>query len=229
MKEYHKIQSLYKRDPDTHKFIEGEYSLPEFEFLKDVTWVGTEKVDGTNIRVIWDPVCMIPTDPEPGWDKTYTCGPKLDFGGRTDKASIPTFLLAKLQGLFPQDLFQEVFPETEVCLYGEGYGARIQKGGGNYISDGVDFILFDVKIGDWWLTRERVEFIAEELGIKIVPVVFRGPLEYAVEMVKGGFNSTFSSGCNVFDAEGLVLKPQVDLFARNGDRIVTKIKGKDFA
>ena len=30
MKEYHKIQSIYKRDEKTHKFIEGQFSLPEF-------------------------------------------------------------------------------------------------------------------------------------------------------------------------------------------------------
>ena len=38
MKEYHKIQTVFKRDPDT-KFktlLHGEYSLPEFEFLKNM-------------------------------------------------------------------------------------------------------------------------------------------------------------------------------------------------
>ena len=30
MKYYPKIQSVYKRDNKTHKFIEGSFSLPEF-------------------------------------------------------------------------------------------------------------------------------------------------------------------------------------------------------
>ena len=43
MKEYPKIQSIYKRDDKTHKFLEGQYSLPEFEYLKDNKWAATEK------------------------------------------------------------------------------------------------------------------------------------------------------------------------------------------
>ena len=56
MKEYIKIQTIFKRDLLTnHKtLLEGDYSLPEFDYLKDNTWIFTEKVDGTNIRVMWD-------------------------------------------------------------------------------------------------------------------------------------------------------------------------------
>ena len=48
METYHKIQTIYKRDPANSfkTLLEGEYSLPEFEYLKDNTWVFTEKVDG---------------------------------------------------------------------------------------------------------------------------------------------------------------------------------------
>ena len=53
MKQYHKIQGLFKRGPD-NKFIEGEWSLPEFEYLAKLNWTWTEKVDGTNMRVMWD-------------------------------------------------------------------------------------------------------------------------------------------------------------------------------
>ena len=55
MKEYHKIYTIFKRNPKTKykTLLEGKYSLPEFEYLKDCIWVFTEKIDGTNIRVIW--------------------------------------------------------------------------------------------------------------------------------------------------------------------------------
>lgn len=81
MKEYHKIQTLFKRNSKTKRVIIGDYSMIEFEFLKDNIWVFTEKVDGTNIRVIWD-------------------GKKVAFGGKTDDAQIPEALLNKLQALF---------------------------------------------------------------------------------------------------------------------------------
>ena len=56
MKEYHKIQTVFKRDPSTnHKtLLMDDYSLPEFEYLKNNHWIFTEKIDGTNIRVGMD-------------------------------------------------------------------------------------------------------------------------------------------------------------------------------
>lgn len=205
MKEYHKIQSIFKRDEKTHKVIVGDFSLLEFEYLQHNTWVWTEKIDGTNIRVVWDT------------ESVY-------FGGRTNNAQIPVFLYDKLNELFPARLFRDYFPENTLTLYGEGYGAKIQKGGGNYISSGVDFILFDVLIGSWWLKREDVEDIANKLAIKTVPVIGKGSLIEATDFVKKGFNSTFGN----FLGEGLVLKPEVELFNRMGHRIITKIKNKDF-
>jgi len=211
MQQYPKIQGLFKRDEKTHKFLEGQYSLPEFEYLKDNKWVFTEKVDGTNIRVEWD---------------TNPLDDRVLFGGRTHNASIPTFLLAKLQELFPVEKFKSLYPEISMTLYGEGYGARIQKGGGKYIPDGVDFVLFDVKIENWWLKRDGIEDIAEKLEIEVVPIRAEGTIPKAVEMIKTGLKTAFCNGD--FFAEGLVLKPKVQLFNRKGHRIITKLKHKDF-
>jgi len=215
MKQYHKINTLFKRDMEHGaQIIEGSYSEPEMEYLKDNQWVFTEKVDGTNIRIMWN-------------------GVNVTFGGKTDEASLPVFLLYKLQELFEgtakKQIFKEVFNSTEgeppqVCLYGEGYGAKIQKGGGNYIKDGVDFVLFDVKIGDWWLLRSSIEDIAQKFGLKTVPIIGEGTLVEMVEMARKGFKSQWGD----FDAEGIVARPKVELFSRKGDRIITKIKARDF-
>lgn len=47
MNEYHKIQTLFKRDMTTKKksLIEGQWTLPEFEYLANNRWIFTEKVD----------------------------------------------------------------------------------------------------------------------------------------------------------------------------------------
>jgi ATP-dependent RNA circularization protein (DNA/RNA ligase family) len=211
MKEYPKINTVFKRDmANKGKIIEGEFSEPEFDYLKDNIWIFTEKVDGTNIRVMWD-------------------GENIVFGGRTDKAQIPPFLLPKLEELFGgttnKKLFKEIFNEkNEVCLYGEGYGARIQNVGKNYISDGVSFVLFDIKIGDWWLERKDIEDIALKLGIEIVPIIGEGTLKDMVEMTKKGFKSQWGD----FIAEGIVARPKIELKNKKGERIITKIKYKDF-
>jgi len=216
MEKYPKIQTVYLRDPDNkyRTLLEGQYALPEFEYLKDNTWIFTEKIDGTNIRVMWHGI--MPN------------AETLTFRGRSDKAQIPPFLLDRLQAIFHKDRFSEVFEEpANVCLYGEGYGARIQKSGGNYIPDGVDFILFDVKVEDWWLERENIEDIAAKFGVDVVPIIDRGCLEDAVERVRHGFGSTIAY--NDINAEGLVMKPKMELMTRSGNRIITKIKYKDFA
>lgn len=202
--EYHKIQTVYLRDPATkHRtLLEGEWALPEFGYLADNPWIFTEKVDGTNIRVWWD-------------------GERVHFGGRTDNAQIPAFLLARLQERFTPDAFaaNNLGPMT---LYGEGYGPKIQKVGKLYRED-ADFVLFDVFCG-LWLERENVKDIADKLDIGKVPVIGRGTLAEMVERARAGFNSTWGD----FRAEGIVARPAVELCTRQGKRLITKIKCKDF-
>jgi ATP-dependent RNA circularization protein (DNA/RNA ligase family) len=209
MNKYPKIQTVFLRDPDNNykTLLEGQYAMPEFEYLKDNVWYFTEKIDGTNIRVQWN-------------------GEDIYFLGRTEDAQIPPFLLKRLQDVFPTDCFIDAEISAGTCLYGEGYGARIQKGGGSYIPDGVDFILFDIKIADWWLERENIEDIAAKFGIDVVPIIDRGCLEDAVERVRCGFRSAIAY--SDINAEGLVMKPEVELMTRGGNRIITKIKYKDF-
>lgn len=207
MKEYHKIDTVYKRDPET-KFktlLMGDYSQEAFGYLANNIWVFTEKVDGTNIRVMVK-------------DGTVT------FGGKTDDAQIPAFLVKKLEDRFlPQKAaLLDAFPDGG-CLYGEGYGAKIQKGGGNYRPD-QDFVLFDVKVGEWWLERESVVDVAVKFGLDFVPIIGMGSLHDMLWIAERGFNSQWGP----FTAEGIVARPCIELTARSGARIITKIKHKDF-
>ena len=213
MNTYHKIQTIYKRDQET-KFktlLEGQYSLPEFEYLKDNEWTFTEKVDGTNIRLMYD-------------------GTTLRFGGKTDKAQIQSELANKLSTFCSDKLeeFNKMFANDDnenpiqVCLYCEGYGPKIQSGG-KYRKD-QDIVLFDIKVGRWWLNRNAVEAIANTLGLDVVPIIGFGTLDDAIEMTREGFKSQWGD----FIAEGIVARPVVELKARNGERIITKIKHKDF-
>jgi len=209
MGEYPKIPTVYARDPATsyRTMIVGEFAWPELEYLQNNIWEFTEKVDGTNIRVMFKEGVI-------------------SFGGKTDNAEIPVFLMAKLNEIFLplQPKFLELFNDAEVCLYGEGYGAKIQKGGGNYRKD-QSFVLFDIRIGEWWLQRKDVVDIAMKLGLDIVPVIGEGTLHDMIAKVKTGFTSIWGD----FMAEGIVARPKIELIARNGKRIITKLKHKDFA
>lgn len=219
MAEYQKIQTLFKRD-ERNIIIPDQFTYPEFEVLKDLKWECTEKIDGTNIRI----ELSSSGNPEDGII--------MSFKGRTDKAVIPEHLLTKLNWLFDRERLMEVLnitDETQDCnitLYGEGYGAKIQKGG-NYISNDVNFILFDVKIGKWWLDRESIKDIANKLGINVVPLMGYMTIPEAIEYVKKGFKSTIAENKD-YDAEGLVLKTPCGLLKRDGERLITKIKTVDF-
>ena len=212
MKTYSKIQTAFKRDPET-KFktlLIGDFACSEFEYLKNNNWIWTEKVDGTNIRVMWD-------------------GEKIEYGGKTDRAELKGDLIENLHKLFDNKIeyLKKIFIPSEgekvnVCLYGEGYGAGIQKGG-KYRQD-KGFVLFDIKIGDWWLQRCVIETMASGLNIDIVPVIGKGTLIEMIDLVKKGFNSRWGD----FIAEGIVAKPEVELLMRNKKRIITKLKHKDF-
>lgn len=207
MKEYHKIQTVFKRDMATkHKtLLEGQWVLPEFEYLANNLWTFTEKVDGTNIRVILQ-------------------NGAVTFGGKTDAAQIPAQLVTRLNERFLPlaEKMQEMFG-CDACLYGEGYGAKIQKAGGNYRSD-QDFVLFDCKVGDCWLQRADVEDVAQKLCLDVVPVIGEGTLYDAIAEAKAGIVSTWGQ----FQAEGIVARPKTELMTRNGQRIITKIKCRDF-
>jgi hypothetical protein len=202
--EYHKIHSVYMRDPETKRktFLEGLWSRPEFGYLAKNDWIFTEKVDGTNIRIVWD-------------------GAARTIAGRTDNAQIYAPLYARLKDLFPNEKLRAQFGEQPAVLYGEGYGAKIQKGGGNYIANGVDFVLFDAFIGMW---LSDIEELAEQLGVRRVPIVGVGTLYDAISLVREGFKSRWGD----FEAEGIVARPVVELANRLGERVITKIKCRDF-
>ena len=213
--EYCKINTLFMRD-ENNVIIPEEYTEDIFGALENCLWECTEKIDGTNMRV----ELVKEAD---GW--------KMAFGGRTDRAVIPPLLLARMHELFDGVDWDEVFPaintDVPVTIYGEGYGTKIQGCGSRYIPDGVDFILFDVKVGNLWLQRCACEDIAEEIHVSIVPFIDYMTIPDAIKFVRKGFTSTISAD-KTLPAEGLVLKAPGGILDRRGRRIITKIKTKDF-
>lgn len=211
MRKYEKIETIFSRDMNgTKKLMPGVFRDPTVKFLSKLDWVWTEKIDGTNIRVYWD-------------------GHTVTFGGRTDNAQIPADLINYLNDTFvttdAEEMFEQLFGEKEVILFGEGYGRKIQKVGSKYLPNSVGFILFDVLIGENYQEREWVEQTAMAFNIPVVPIVGHGSLEHAVDYVKSHPNSVIAN--QLVEMEGLVCRPAVELKDRRGDRIIVKIKWED--
>jgi hypothetical protein len=208
MRTYEKIDTVFNRDTTgTKQLMLNSWRDPVVEYLRNNIWLFTEKVDGTNIRIHWD-------------------GHQVEFGGRTDRAQIPDFLLEKLRSMFgtaeAEELFEQTWGEKEVFLFGEGYGPKIQSGG-DYRAD-VSFILFDVLVGDNYQEREWVEKTAEMFGIDVVPVVLTGTIQDGIDFVMRHPESTMGTAM----MEGVVGRPAVEMRDRRGNRVIVKIKWDDF-
>lgn len=185
----------------------GRFRNPTMKFLSELEWQFTEKVDGTCTRVYWD-------------------GHKVSYGGRTDRAQMPVPLMNYLISVFgtpeAEQLFEQTFGEREVILFGEGYGPKIQSGGA--YRDDVSFILFDVMIGDNYQPREMVEKTAKMFGIDVVPIVCEGTIWDGIDFVMHHPKSTIGTAM----MEGVVGRPEVELRDRCGNRVIVKIKWRDF-
>lgn len=211
--EYHKIHTVFKRSPeDNYKtLLYGEWTIPEFDYLQDNIWEFTEKLHGTNIRVVYNTNT-----------NTY------EIKGKTDKAEVPPSLREWIDGAFVDtnklaSLFTDQKSYYEVVFYGEGVGPKIQKGGGNYGSQ-QHLVLFDIRVGPWWLSRNDIEQIAREIGVGFAPVFGWGSLHNMVTLCEEGIQSKYGE----FAAEGIVARPQVEMQTSDGSRIITKLKTKDF-
>lgn len=209
MIEYHKIDNIYERDITTNRLIEGKFRNPVVEVLKDIPWVATEKVDGTNVRVHWD-------------------GSSVKIGGRTDNAQMPVPLMEHLQKTFNSDeakaKWAEKFGTTAVTLYGEGFGGKIQKAGPRY-GPTQTFALFDVLINGNWQERGNVEGIGSIFGVPHVPVV---PTTLGLGDWVSYIKLKPTSRYGQFEMEGIVVRPAAELKDRTGKRIIVKIKCCDF-
>jgi hypothetical protein len=206
---YSKIETLFNRGEDFAVLAdEHEFRVPEFAMIKK--WYVTEKLDGTNVRVHWD-------------------GSTVSFGGRTDRAQMPTDLLEMLQSVLTfENLSVALGDEGSMTLFGEGIGGRIQKVGPLYGE--LAFVLFDVRLGNgMWLEVNSIQDIARKLGVLSVPVLdFYKETSHIVDFVRRGFKTEYPAADPHLEAEGVVARAFPMLLTRRGHRLIWKLKTKDF-
>ena len=243
---YQKIQTVFKRDEKNVIMPYDELTQPEFEFLRSMPWRCEEKIDGTNVRLEVSSEIVYNNSTEPCNLKGAAFA--VDYKGKTDNANIHPNLLKHLTDTYPAEKVLESLglksfvPVEEwadhnwqtyediprrYTIYGEGYGAKIQKAGGNYIKDGNGFIVFDVKVDDLYLQPSQRNVIAENMGAPVVPFIGMMTLDEAIQFVREGFKSRIAENKD-FMAEGLVIRNELGLKTRRGERIITKIKTCDF-
>ena len=252
---YQKINTLYKRDAKNVIMPYDGFTEQEFEYLHGLKWRAEIKIDGTNMRieVSKHEICEVPTDNKFLAPECIGVSFNVEYKGKTDNAQISPKLLKFMQDHFPEEkvlaalgLKKEIpieewaehkwvrddrTPNYEAIpdlytIYGEGYGCGIQKGG-NYIKDGIDFRVFDVKVNNIWLKTEARDEIANKLGANIVPLYGYRTIDEAVDVVRSGVVTGMWANPSLVE-EGLVLRTDCGLLNRQGKRLIVKIKTEDF-
>ena len=244
---YQKINTIFMRDAKNVIMPYEPFVEPEFEYLRGLKWRAEEKIDGMNMRieVTKEEVLDYTMDP------SVLKGVKFNIriAGKTDNAQIPKNLLKHMQEKYTNEKIlgalglKEFIPVSEwksmynwddyskiptiYTIYGEGYGEGIQSGGW-YIKGGNEFIVFDVKVNDIYLKTEARDEIATKLGAPIVPFKGYFTLDEAIDYVRKGFRSVVAESPEVKMAEGLVLRTDLGLRNRMGNRLIVKIKYEDF-
>lgn len=225
MRAYPSIETVFERDATTHKLNFGTVRAPETGCVNG--WTVSEKIDGTNIRVI---VTL----------------EGIAVKGRTDKADLPPGLEdavraalprhAELVAFFTEYRGKELPPEWSVTFYGEGYGAGIQKGGG--YSDVKRFRVFDLLLGEsWWLDDGDMRAICHKLKIPVAPFIGwvrpNAIPSTAADLdtfftSHGSFVALEDSGRPGVKPEGIVAKPIHVLLDRHGNRVMWKLTYREF-
>lgn len=236
--EYPKIENLYASNGEQgsgyRRGPEFGFKLPAVEQISK--WLVLEKVDGMNIRVIFQ--------------AGNGAAPTLRFAGRTDRANLPGDLVEFLQEKFTIDRMIKTFGHTHdegdmnafgepvkvwhvpesVVLFGEGFGPGIQKAGQAYadITGGEKrFILFDALVdGRWWLSFDNVVDVAQKLFVPHVPVLMRdADLDTVDWLVRNRRSRLQLDGGE--HVEGVIARTDPYLFDARGNRVMFKHKVRD--
>jgi hypothetical protein len=177
-----------------------------------------EKVHGTSANVRLRKV-VTPESPDVGVEVIYYAG------GASHDSFVKIFDEPALKAAFL------AVPElTDVTVYGEAYGGKLQGMSDTY-GKTLKFIAFDVLIGERWLSVESASLMAQTLGFEFVPYERISTDQAALDAerdrpsrvaVRRGITEPKIS-------EGVVLRPVVEVTLNNGTRICAKHKRVEFS
>lgn len=140
----------------------------------------------------------------------------------------------KFKALFDEGYLEEQFEAIvgpfDAVVYGEAYGGKCQGMSGTYGKE-LKFIVFDVTIGDNWLSVPDAEDVAKKLGLEFVPYN-RVSTDTATLDAQRDLPSRVAKLRGIAEdkmAEGIVCRPLIELTKNNGDRIIVKHKRAEFS
>ena len=203
-----RVLALPWEHPDNPKV----WREPELGYLMRNKWAYKRKLDGENMRVMWD-------------------GERAIWNGKSDDFTCNEETTEMMNRIFQEEIFEEKFGrEKTVLLFGERMGPKCQGNELELLES--TFVLFDVKIGDTWLEPKNIVSIAKYFNVPSCYDYMSGGTEAVLDgdgyvdtlisLIKKMSEGKFSKW------EGIVAIPEVGLFSRKGERLIVKIKNKDY-
>jgi hypothetical protein len=134
--------------------------------------------------------------------------------------------------LFDKDKLKESFRHlghSDVVIYGEVYGGKIQKMRETY-GAAIKFVAFEVKIGNLWLCVPDAEKVANSLSFDFVSYALIPTTLEAIDAERDKPSiQAIKNGVGLDrKREGIVLRPPIEVIKNNGSRIIAKHKREDF-
>jgi len=119
---------------------------------------------------------------------------------------------------------------AEVTVYGEAYGGKCQGMSDTY-GKALQFIAFEVQVGETWLAVPDAEDVAMKLGLEFVPYN-RVSTDPAVLEAQRDLPSRVAVRRGITEpriSEGVVLRPLLEFLDNRGNRIIVKFKRPEFS
>lgn len=200
---------------------------PEILSVKSV--VATEKIHGTNFRVNF-PVGIRSIDEVVfgGRNEEHGHDGKGFYGGKPAAFFLDQpALLQRMLDTFARYGF------SEVTVFGEAFGAGVQRGVRYVTDDRVLFRAFDIAVGENLVTYELFTTLCDTIGLPRVPEIWRGEPSLAAFDALLDRTSTEGASNGVVDpdnvAEGVVVRANPLLRDVFGQWLVVKHKSDKFA
>ena len=183
-------------------------------------WILTEKIDGTNIRIII-------TKPNEEGKREIHIGSRKLILNQEDKGSKQYMdCLSEVNTHKIKEYFKDV--NSTIIIYGEGYGPGIQKGG--IYSKEKNFRVFDIRIGEAYQDFEYVKKVCIDNQLNLVPILqeIKEVCYHDCRYYLNEFKETLIKEGSGGKPEGFVMKFEPVLLNKYKKRLIFKIKFKDF-
>lgn len=134
--------------------------------------------------------------------------------------------------IFDHDFLNQKFTElniNDITIYGEAYGGKMQGMRDTYGKE-LKFVAFEVKKGEHWLSVPNAEGFCKSINIDFVPYVKCTTEIETLDKYKNE-PSIQSQKCGIEgpkEREGIVLRPLIEVYKSNGERITAKYKNDNF-